>query len=48
MSGSGATCFGIYPDAVSAQAAAHTIAGQHPNWWLAPTKLNYGREWKIQ
>jgi 4-diphosphocytidyl-2-C-methyl-D-erythritol kinase len=48
MSGSGATCFGIYPDAVSAQAAAHTIAGQHPNWWLAPAKLNYGREWKIQ
>jgi len=48
MSGSGATCFGIYPDAVSAQAAAHTIAEQHPNWWLAPTKLNYGREWKIQ
>ena len=48
MSGSGATCFGIYPDAVSAQAAAHTIAEQHPNWWLAPTKLNYGREWKLQ
>jgi 4-diphosphocytidyl-2-C-methyl-D-erythritol kinase len=48
MSGSGATCFGIYPDAVSAQAAAHAIAEQHPNWWLAPTKLNYGREWKFQ
>ncbi|HEX3942968.1 MAG TPA: 4-(cytidine 5'-diphospho)-2-C-methyl-D-erythritol kinase [Rhizomicrobium sp.] len=48
MSGSGATCFGIYPDAVSAQAAAHTIAEQHPNWWLAPTRLNYGREWTFQ
>ncbi|MBV9570678.1 MAG: 4-(cytidine 5'-diphospho)-2-C-methyl-D-erythritol kinase [Alphaproteobacteria bacterium] len=47
MSGSGATCFGIYPDAVSTQAAAEAILKQHPNWWVAPTKLNYGRKWEF-
>ena len=45
MSGSGGTCFGIYPNAVSAEAAAAAIAREHPNWWLAPTKLNFGRQW---
>lgn len=48
MSGSGATCFGLYPDAASAQMAAESIAREHPNWWLAPTKLNLGRDWEIQ
>jgi 4-diphosphocytidyl-2-C-methyl-D-erythritol kinase len=47
MSGSGATCFGIYPNAVSAQAAAAAIAQEHPNWWLAPTALNFGRNWEF-
>lgn len=47
MSGSGATCFGIYPNAVSAEAAAATIAQAHPNWWLAPTTLNFGRKWEF-
>jgi 4-diphosphocytidyl-2-C-methyl-D-erythritol kinase len=45
MSGSGATCFGIYPNAVSAEAAAASIAQAHPNWWLAPTTLNFARKW---
>src|ERR1041385_9108564 len=48
MSGSGATCFALYPDAVSAQMAAENISREHPGWWIAPTKLNYGRKWEFQ
>jgi 4-diphosphocytidyl-2-C-methyl-D-erythritol kinase len=48
MSGSGATCFGLYPDAASAQLAAETIARDHPSWWVVPTKLNFGRKWEFQ
>lgn len=48
MSGSGATCFGLYPDAVSAQMAAESILMEHPNWWAAPTRLNFGRKWEVQ
>lgn len=39
MSGSGATCFGLYPDHADAQAAADRIARDHPQWWVAPTRL---------
>ncbi|MCM2561549.1 4-(cytidine 5'-diphospho)-2-C-methyl-D-erythritol kinase [Lutimaribacter sp. EGI FJ00015] len=38
MSGSGATCFGIYPDAEQARSAAARIAAQHPDWWVQPTR----------
>jgi 4-diphosphocytidyl-2-C-methyl-D-erythritol kinase len=31
MSGSGATCFGLFPDAPGAEAAAHALA--RPGWW---------------
>ncbi|MFL6690051.1 MAG: 4-(cytidine 5'-diphospho)-2-C-methyl-D-erythritol kinase [Alphaproteobacteria bacterium] len=48
MSGSGPTCFGIYPNATSAQAAGDVIAKEHPGWWTAPTKLNFGRKWVFQ
>lgn len=34
MSGSGATCFGIYPDQTAAREAANRIANLHPNWWV--------------
>jgi len=34
MSGSGATCFAIYANASDAQAAAGTIAADHPAWWV--------------
>lgn len=37
MSGSGATCFGIFPDAPSAQAAAQAIATACPGWWVRAT-----------
>ncbi|MBI2240430.1 MAG: 4-(cytidine 5'-diphospho)-2-C-methyl-D-erythritol kinase [Magnetospirillum gryphiswaldense] len=33
MSGSGATCFGLYADPASAQAAASQILARRPGWW---------------
>lgn len=48
VSGSGVTCFGLYPDAASAQMAAESILREHPNWWVAPTRLNFGRKWEVQ
>lgn len=39
MSGSGATVFGLFPDANSAAAAGRTIADHHKDWWIAPTML---------
>lgn len=35
MSGSGATCFGLYETAGDATAAAAEIAAAHPDWWVA-------------
>lgn len=40
MSGSGATCVGLYPDRVTAKAAAARIAAEHPGWWVAATRLS--------
>ena len=34
MSGSGATCFGLYEDAAQAQAAATLLLRRHPDWWI--------------
>ena len=34
MSGSGATCFGIYRDREAAMSAAERIAAEHPDWWV--------------
>lgn len=39
MSGSGATCFGIFADAAGAQAAEAAIARAHPTWWVAASGL---------
>lgn len=39
MSGSGATCFGIYPDRSSAKNAANALFTARPNWWIVPTYL---------
>ena len=39
MTGSGATCFGLFPDAASAQIAAKAIANAQPDWWAEPCKL---------
>lgn len=34
MSGSGATCFGIFESEEAAHAAAHEITALHPDWWV--------------
>ncbi|MCV2867165.1 4-(cytidine 5'-diphospho)-2-C-methyl-D-erythritol kinase [Defluviimonas sp. WL0002] len=34
MSGSGATCFGIFPDRASADAAAAQLSAARPGWWV--------------
>lgn len=38
MSGSGATCFGIFPDAAAALRAARSIAAARPGWWVVDTR----------
>ena len=37
MSGSGATCFGLFETDVAAGTAANEIAAVQPAWWIAPT-----------
>ena len=39
LSGSGPTCFGVFPDAASAQKAAGDIAGRYKSWWVAPASI---------
>jgi 4-diphosphocytidyl-2-C-methyl-D-erythritol kinase len=39
MSGSGATCFGFYPDRASARKAAADILQLHPHWWVAQSYI---------
>ena len=40
MSGSGATCFGLYGDAETAASAAGRLREDHGGWWVAATRLN--------
>ena len=40
MSGSGATCFGLYETTEQASEAAETLACAHPDWWVKATKFN--------
>ncbi len=40
MSGSGATCFGLYESKGAASAAASTLASRRPTWWIEPTALS--------
>jgi 4-diphosphocytidyl-2-C-methyl-D-erythritol kinase len=37
MSGSGATCFGLFETEVAAESAGKALSGSHPTWWVAPT-----------
>jgi 4-diphosphocytidyl-2-C-methyl-D-erythritol kinase len=39
MSGSGATCFGLFPDPAARDAAAAAIGRAHPGWWLAASTI---------
>ena len=38
MSGSGATCFGLFADDASATKAARILSAGHPNWWVRAAK----------
>jgi 4-diphosphocytidyl-2-C-methyl-D-erythritol kinase len=39
MSGSGATCFGIFADDASAARAGQALAARQPGWWVLPTRI---------
>ncbi|CAK0743463.1 4-diphosphocytidyl-2-C-methyl-D-erythritol kinase [uncultured Gammaproteobacteria bacterium] len=39
LSGSGATCFGLYADSETATAAAAAISVVQPEWWVRPSSL---------
>jgi len=39
LSGSGATCFGIYATAADAEAARAAILAAHPAWWVVATRI---------
>ena len=40
MSGSGSTCFALYPTMKAAHFAAYEIGAAHPDWWCRATQLN--------
>ena len=44
MSGSGATCFGLFDSAADARAAQATIARREPGWFVAATTTTTGTE----
>ena len=39
LSGSGATCFGIYDTPYAAQAAVNKLRTQYPDWWITSANL---------
>ena len=39
MSGSGATCVGLFANTAAARTTAHTLAAAHPAWWVRSTHL---------
>lgn len=39
MSGSGATCFGLFDSGAAAEAAALALGGKYPRWWVKACKL---------
>jgi 4-diphosphocytidyl-2-C-methyl-D-erythritol kinase len=39
MSGSGATCFGLYDGEAAREADAARISARNPGWWLSQTRL---------
>lgn len=39
MSGSGATCFGLFRDETKAETAARALRCDYPGWWVAATRL---------
>ncbi|MGH6717817.1 MAG: 4-(cytidine 5'-diphospho)-2-C-methyl-D-erythritol kinase [Alphaproteobacteria bacterium] len=43
MSGSGATCFGLFDDMARATAACATIRAERPEWWCATASIRHVR-----
>lgn len=43
MSGSGATCFGLFAERDAALVAARTLREHHPTWWIEPAPLSIER-----
>ena len=43
MSGSGATCFGLFADRALADAAARQLVADHADWWVESTSLVAGQ-----
>jgi len=39
LSGSGATCFGLFATEGGAEAAARALARDHDGWWIAPSRF---------
>jgi 4-diphosphocytidyl-2-C-methyl-D-erythritol kinase len=39
MSGSGATCFGLFATEAQARTAAQALSQSHPGWWVTATRL---------
>jgi 4-diphosphocytidyl-2-C-methyl-D-erythritol kinase len=39
MSGSGATCFGLFATPRTAAAAARSLSAAHPTWWVKATSF---------
>ena len=39
VSGSGGTCFGLYPDITAADQASSAIKAAHPDWWCVATTI---------
>ncbi|MBI5164465.1 MAG: 4-(cytidine 5'-diphospho)-2-C-methyl-D-erythritol kinase, partial [Magnetospirillum sp.] len=39
MSGSGATCFGLFAGEAEARAAAGAVAAARPGWWVEAAEL---------
>jgi 4-diphosphocytidyl-2-C-methyl-D-erythritol kinase len=42
MSGSGATCFGLFADGAAARAAAEALRRERPGWWIEATRSGAG------
>ena len=40
MSGSGATCFGLFSDSIAAENAERAIRAMQPHWWVVATTLS--------
>jgi 4-diphosphocytidyl-2-C-methyl-D-erythritol kinase len=39
MSGSGATCFGLYRTAADTKAVVEKLSAQYPGWWVRATEF---------